>query len=124
MYGGSTWWSLSRACVSHLLNECAKNPSYLRRFAHTHVPEEIFFQTLIMASPYAKFVVNDNLRYVDWVARNGNNPAVLDLTDLDKVLASGKLFARKLITPMSQGLIDALRERMSTPSGRPPDLLS
>jgi len=119
LFGGSTWWSLSRACVSHLLKGSDSNPGYLRRFRHSHVPEEVFFQTLIMASPFAKHVVNDNLRYVDWVARNGNKPAVLDLSDLDKVLASGKLFARKLMQPTSQGLIDALREHIRRPHERP-----
>ncbi|MEO8589508.1 MAG: beta-1,6-N-acetylglucosaminyltransferase [Flavobacteriales bacterium] len=118
LHGGSTWWSLSRMCVADLLKACDADPGYLRRFRHTHVPEEIFFQTLIMSSPFVEHVVNDNLRYVDWVARNGNNPAILDLSDLDKVLASGKFFARKLVPPASQGLIDELRRRTCTQRDR------
>lgn len=74
----------------------------------THVPEEVFFPTLVMASSFAGRVVNDNLRYMDWVPRNGNNPAVLDMSDAERIVRSGKLFARKLDRPVSSSLMEHL----------------
>lgn len=109
LFGGSTYWSLTRDCLSYVMHRCDERPEFLHRLRFTHVPEEIFFQSLIMDSPFADNVVNDNLRYVDWNKRNGSTPAILDLTDLDRILASGKLFARKLQGPISKGLLNALR---------------
>jgi hypothetical protein len=108
VYGGCTWWSLTGDCVTYVLEHCARNPHYLRRFHHTRCSEEIFFQTLIMNSPFAGTVVNDNLRYIDWRWRNGSYPAILDETDVTRILGSGKLFARKIERPTS----DKLREHM------------
>ncbi|MCW5898847.1 MAG: hypothetical protein KIT10_06220 [Flavobacteriales bacterium] len=112
LHGGSTWWSLGRACMAHVLDRLAREPHLLRRFRHTRCAEEILVQTLVMDSPFAAQVVNDNLRYVDWHARNGGNPAVLDLSDLPKLETSGKLFARKVEAPVSNTLISALEARV------------
>ncbi len=112
LYGGSTWWSLSRGCVAHVLDRLEREPRLLRRFRHTRCGEEILMQTLVMDSPYAANVVNDNLRHIDWHARNGSAPAVLDLSDLPALSVSGKLFARKLESPVSEGLIAALETRV------------
>jgi hypothetical protein len=110
LYGGSTWWSLTGQCVRWMLMRIDERPQLLKSFRMTHVPEEIFFQTMIMDSPFAGRVVNDNLRYIDWRMRNGHEPAILDLSDLPKILSSGKLFARKLEHPISTELIAQLRE--------------
>ncbi|MEZ4756828.1 MAG: beta-1,6-N-acetylglucosaminyltransferase [Flavobacteriales bacterium] len=108
LFGGSSWWSLSRTCVAEVLALSDAHPALLRRLRWTHVPEEIFFPTLVMAGASAARAVNDNLRYIDWVPRDGRNPAVLDERDLTAIVASGKLFARKLERPTSSGLIQAL----------------
>lgn len=108
LFGGSSWWSLTRSCVADALALSDAHPALLRRLRWTHVPEEIFFPTLVMAGASAARVVNDNLRYIDWVPRDGHNPAVLDERDLPAIMASGKLFARKLEHPTSSGLIHAL----------------
>jgi hypothetical protein len=108
LMGGSGWWSLSRSCVAEVLAWSDARPYLLRRLRWTHVPEEFFFPTVVMAGNHASNVVNDNLRYIDWVPRNGQNPAVLDERDLEAIRASGKLFARKLEHPTSSALMQAL----------------
>ena len=105
LYGGSSWWSLTSACVADILRYSDAHPEFLGRLRMTHVPEEVFFPTLVMASPFAQHVVNDHLRYMDWTPRNGNNPAVLDMTDAERIERSGKLFARKLDHPVSTSLM-------------------
>lgn len=111
LMGGSSWWSLSRTCVAEVLDLSDRDPALLRRLRWTHVPEEFFFPTLVMASSCASLVVNDNLRYIDWTPRDGHNPAVLDERDLEAITSSGKLFARKLEHPTSTKLIQALKAR-------------
>jgi hypothetical protein len=117
LHGGSTWWSMSRACVAHVLDRLAREPQLLARFDHTRCGEEILFQTLVLDSPFAARVVNDNLRFIDWHTRNGSAPAVLDITDRERLMASGKLFARKLESPVSNELIAALQEELATQEG-------
>ena len=63
------------------------------RFFNVLIPDELFFQTLIMNSTLRDSVVNDNLRYLDWSREPA--PAVLGVGDVDRMLGSDKLFARK-----------------------------
>jgi hypothetical protein len=115
LFGGSSWWSLTTACVAEVLRHSDARPEFLRRLWMTHVPEEVFFPTLVMASPFAQHVVNDHLRYMDWTPRNGNNPAVLDMGDAERIERSGKLFARKLDHPVSTTLMAHLSDRRKGP---------
>jgi hypothetical protein len=109
LYGGSTYWSLSRECLEYVLEFTKKNKFVLNRFKYTLCAEEFYFQTLIMNSSFANRVVNDNLRYIDWIARNGNNPAVLDETDFDKLRETNAVFARKFEYPQSTGLMNKIK---------------
>lgn len=109
LYGGSTYWSLSRECLEHVMAFTQKNKWVLHRFKYTLCAEEFYFQTVILNSNFADKVVNDNLRHIDWVARNGNNPAVLDETDFDKLKESHAVFARKFDYPQSKGLLDKIK---------------
>lgn len=109
LYGGGTWWSLTYNCVKYVVEYTAAHPRLLRRLRYTFIPEEFYFQTIIMNSPFAVHVVNDHLRYIDWDFRNGNCPAVLDLSDAGAIKESNALFARKTEYPVSRELIDSLR---------------
>lgn len=109
LYGGSTYWSLSRECVSYVMEFTRKKKWVLNRFKYTLCAEEFYFQTVIMNSNFAAKVVNDNLRHIDWVARNGNNPAILDETDFEKLKDSNAVFARKLDYPQSIGLMNKIK---------------
>jgi hypothetical protein len=109
LYGGSTYWSLSRECVSYVMAFTQKNKWVLNRFKYTLCAEEFYFQTLILNSDFADKVVNDNLRHIDWVARNGNNPAVLDESDFEKLKETNAVFARKFDYPQSMGLLNKIK---------------
>ncbi len=102
LYGGSTWWSISRDCASYVVGFTKKNKYFLNRFKFTLCSEEFYFQTIIINSKFVDKVVNKNLRFIDWVARNGNNPAILDETDYKKVMSSDAFFARKFDYPYSK----------------------
>lgn len=112
LYGGSTYWSLSRECLEYVIEFTKKNKFVLNRFKYTFCAEEFYFQTVIINSHFAAKVVNDNLRYIDWVARNGNNPAVLDITDLEKLKEGQAIFARKVDYPQSLELMNAIKMQL------------
>ena len=109
-YGGSAYWSLTGACVEYVLGELRRTPDLERAFRYTCSAEEILFQTLVMNSPFKEQVSESNLRYIDWSYRNGSLPANLDETDLEAVLSSGALFARKFDPTCSQVLLTRLCE--------------
>lgn len=95
-YGGLQWWTLTGPCVQWLMQRLKEQPAIRRFFRHTFIPDELFFQTLVMNSPFAEQAVNDNLRYVDFSRANPTPPAVLLEADFGELLQVDKLFARKL----------------------------
>ncbi|MDP3358916.1 MAG: beta-1,6-N-acetylglucosaminyltransferase [Lutibacter sp.] len=109
LYGGSTWWSLSRICLEYVIKYTKKNKFVMNRFKYSLCAEEFYFQTVIMNSPFANNVKNNSLRYIDWVARNGNNPAILDDADYEKIKLSDAFFARKFEFPLSIGVLNKIK---------------
>lgn len=110
LYGGSTWWSLTRECLSYVVVYTKNNKAILKRFKYTFCSEEFYFQTLIMNSSFGSKIENDNLRYIDWSNRNGNNPSVLDETDFEKMLDSNSFFARRFEYPISLKIVTKLKD--------------
>jgi hypothetical protein len=72
------------------------------------IPDELFFQTIVLHSPFADTVVNDNLRYIDWSRRPA--PAILHAQDFPSLIGSGKLFARKFDANVDARILDMLDE--------------
>lgn len=64
-FAGSQWWSFNDTFVDYLLKFLSSNDEYIKFFKHTFVPDEMFFQTIIMNSPFVRTVRN-TLTYVDW----------------------------------------------------------
>lgn len=95
-YGGATWWTLSRPCLAELLARVDLRPGLVRFFRTVLCPDEMFFQTLVMASPFRSRVLARNYRYVQWPAGMARNPQILVDADFERILASGAYFCRKL----------------------------
>lgn len=112
-WGGSTWWTLSRPCLVHLLDRVDEQPGLARFFRTVLCPDELFFQTLVMASSFAPRVIARNYRYVQWPPGPARNPQVLVEADFDRILASGAHFCRKL----DSGSSACLRARLDAHAG-------
>jgi hypothetical protein len=108
-YGGSSWWALSRDCIVHLLAQLEADPSIVRFFRTVSCSDELFFQTLVMASPFAASVVPDNFRFIAWPEGGARNPKVLDTQDFSRIAASHAHFCRKLDPAASAGLLPLLQ---------------
>ena len=96
LYGGSSYWSLSRDVLQYVIDFTKSDQKFLKRFRYTFCAEEIYFQTVIMNSPYSNKVVNDSLRFIDWESEKGGSPAFLDENNFQAIINSNKLFARKI----------------------------
>lgn len=92
-YSGGSWICLSGEMEGWMENYLKAHPEYARFYRNVNCPDEIFFQTLLMNSPY-KYKREDYLHYVDW-SKGGNSPKTLTIDDYEKISGSDKLMARK-----------------------------
>jgi Core-2/I-Branching enzyme len=108
-FGGSAYWCMTRKCAEFVYEFVRNNPSYMRFFRYVDVPDEIFFQTIILNSPLEPFVVNDDLRFLEW--RNpavAGGPAILKKQDFKKLTNTSKLFARKFDITQDAEILDMI----------------
>lgn len=94
-YYGSQWWSMSMEACKFVVKFSTENPNYLQYHIHTLLPDEIFFQSLLLNGyPNQDLVVNDNKRFIEF-EENSSHPQVLTDSDFERLIQSDKLFARK-----------------------------
>ncbi len=106
-FGGSQWWCLTRECVAYILRFIRTNPVILDYFKNTLIPDEMFFQTIVIHSDFRNKVVNDNLRYI--VFEKGNShPNYLLASDCKLLIDSEKLWARKFDHTIDHEIITLL----------------
>jgi hypothetical protein len=105
-FGGGAYWCLSRTCIEYVSEFVHARPEVVDFFKHVDIPDEIFFQTVVMNSELADSVVNDNLRYIDW--SRGPKPAVLEAHDFERLRGSPKLFARKFDVFHDEEVLDLI----------------
>ena len=106
-FGGSAYWCLARPLVHFVHGFLSENPDYVRFFEHVFVPDELFFQTIIMNSQLRDTVENDDLRYLDWSREPA--PAVFTRGGPARdARARDQLFARKFDETVDSEVLDAL----------------
>jgi hypothetical protein len=106
-HGGMALWALTGETLAWLMRFLRKRPEVLRFFRRVKMPDELFFQTVLLSSPLAETVDDELLHYLDW-SSGGAHPATLTAADLPKLRASGKLFARKFDAAMDSAILDLL----------------
>jgi hypothetical protein len=118
-FGGSQWWNLSRAAATRVVDFVHAFPEYRAYHAHTLLPDEMFFQSILLGTDFAREheIVNDALRYLDFPP-DGSHPRTLRLVDLPAMEASGKPFARKVDGEVDAELAAALAVRVGAGEGR------
>lgn len=121
-YHGSQWWTLSRQCVEHVLDYIEHNKEIINFYRYTRFSDEQVFQTIIMNSNYAKNVVKNNLRHIDWSSvdlttldwiDNPPHPKVLTISNLKSLLKSKHFFARKFDDTIDGKILDELDKFIS-----------
>jgi hypothetical protein len=107
-FGGSSYWCLTRDCVEYIARFTNRNRSFVDFFKHVDIPDELIFQTLLMNSPLAPTIVNDDMRYINWKNADASSPSVLRVHDYPEVARSTKLFARKFDTQIDVEILDRI----------------
>lgn len=110
-FGGSNHVVLSRAACHHLVADPRARAitRWLRHSAHAN---EIIFQSVLLNSPFADRIINDNLRWIDFPRPDSPNPRTLVAADFDRLVASPKLFARKFDDTVDAEILDRLERHL------------
>ncbi|WP_215509225.1 beta-1,6-N-acetylglucosaminyltransferase [Limosilactobacillus fermentum] len=106
-YFGSSWICLSGEAECWMESYLKSHHEYIRFYRNVNCPDESFFQTLVMNSPY-KDNREDYLHYVDW-SEGGNSPKTLTIDDYEKISGSDKLMARKFDLNANKKIIERLK---------------
>jgi hypothetical protein len=110
-YGGSQWWCLTHECIQYILRFIRHNPVLIEYFKYTLCPDEVFFQTIIMNSPFKEQAINDNLKYIVYHG-NANHPTLFEANDFSVLINSGKLWSRKFDITHDSVILDKIEAHL------------
>lgn len=117
VYCGSSWWCLTGECLQYVYDTMQGNPCFKHYLRTCLAPDELLVQTIVFNSPYASRAMLHRggypglagltpLHYIEYTDRI----AVFDEHDFGKLVASGKMFCRKVQTGVSDKLLDLIDE--------------
>jgi uncharacterized protein (DUF952 family) len=110
-FAGWQWWTITKECGEYIIDYVDKNESYCDFYKYTLLPDEGFFQTIILNSYLKHRVVNDNLRYTE--GKSGEmHPHILTKKCFNKIINSNKLFARKFDINVDKEIIEMILNRI------------
>jgi len=111
-FGGSQWWSLPIETVRLIINFIDENPYYLKYHEDTLLPDEIFFQSIIMnlKENTDNIIVTPSITHVNWTRKNVPLPLTFTNTTKDqnelKEQSKTNLFARKFDIETDEKILD------------------
>ena len=134
-YFGPQWCNLTGECVAYILNYVRDNPNFVRYYRYADAPDEMFIQTVVLNSSFAKRTVHYeayrrltkiadldelraeydkslpeesfSLRYIDF-SSGGGSPATLVEDYFPALENSEALWARKVHPTTSAQLLDRI----------------
>lgn len=112
-YIGNQWMILTRKFCEFV----SYNPEadrFKKFYRNTFIPDEGFFQTVIMNTNYNGTIVNDDKRTIDWVPSGTIKLRPRDFTSKDAgfLLASQGLFARKFDERVDGEILNVLESNL------------
>lgn len=104
-YYGSQWFCMRREHVDYVLDFCEGNQEFVNFFKGVGIPDEHFFQTILMNSPHSDKISNRYFRLLNWPKGFASQFA---LEDFEYIQKSEQLFARKFDTESDAALLDLI----------------
>jgi hypothetical protein len=86
-------------------------------FKHAFAPDEMFFETILLNSPFKSEVINDCKKYSDF-SEGKPHPKNLTIVDFETLKKSGKLFARKFKTEEGNSIMDLIDQEIDKTQGK------
>lgn len=107
---GAQWFSITDRFARYVIGRKAWIET---TFRHTLCADEVFLQTILLNSEFAENVYtnssgDNSMRLIDW---NRGRPYVFCEKDIDEVMSSPMLFARKLDLRIDSKIVDAVLKK-------------
>ncbi len=103
------WYTLSPECAAYVIDFIDNHPKLRRFVKYTWGSDEFLLHSILLNSPLAPTIINNNLRYMNWT-EGGSSPKVLTSDDLPAIQASPRLYARKFDLTLDASVLDKLDE--------------
>lgn len=105
---GSQWWCMSRKTAGYVIEFVKERPDFVRHQKHSHVPDEMFFQTILgnAAEGLDDAIIRRSLHLAIWKGDDQPSPAVLGEEHFDRLRSSDCLFARKFDITQGADVLD------------------
>jgi hypothetical protein len=115
IYYGSVWFALTGKCLHYVYNQLTANNVWQRYFRHAFTPDELVVSSIVFNSQYAEkadlYTEGKSglgcvtmLHYIEYDSCIHS----YDENDYDKLMHSGKMFVRKLVSGKSERLIEMI----------------
>ncbi|MXV16707.1 beta-1,6-N-acetylglucosaminyltransferase [Hufsiella ginkgonis] len=110
VYAGSQWWIIDMYALNYILDYLRDNKRFSRFFRYSLLADEMFFQTILLNAADDRLlnsIENDNKRLI--VIPTGDmHPTTWKKEDIQLLLASNALFARKFDTEVDPEILRLL----------------
>ena len=121
LYGGSAWWILPDIAIDFIYNEYINSSKIVNYLLESRTPEETFFQTMIMYSPYKNDVHINPVQQVEQTCKTWayfsdegkpfvGHPYVFTVNEFDKLRDSSFWFARKFDIQQDDEIIELIQK--------------
>lgn len=123
IYGGSQWWILPHGVIDYIKEQQRHNRKVIKELKRAWTPEENFFQTLAMNSPFIKYVVENDpifnigvgnfkaMTYCNFITPTKGfrgHPHIICAEDYDRIISKKALFARKFDINIDKEILDKI----------------
>lgn len=119
LYKGAAWWAITPQLASFVLKEWDENESLVKYFRTSFCPAETFIQTVVFNSEWKAKCLEQTTAWESLEALTPltyiyYHPVIKTLTeeDYDTIMSSNKMFARKLQSGVSEGLIAMIDKQL------------
>jgi len=127
-YFGNSWWALTDDCISMILEFVRLHPDFVRAYSSVYAVDEIFFHTIVGNSKFGSMAIpvedhgalTNQITPLHLVCPIGDRTFGSQESEFAQVLATDKLFIRKVSTKRSGVLLDRIdRELLERQSASP-----
>jgi hypothetical protein len=92
---GSQWFGCSSAMCMKIMDWSKKNAPIVNHFKNMLIPDEFFFQTVILNLQPQNIVQSNHFVSIFDKEADYRGPVFMKIDDIDQLMLSGKFFARK-----------------------------
>lgn len=118
IFFGSNWVKLTPKAVRYILDFCLKEERKIAFFKSCLLPDELFFQTVLLNAGKDQVgeIINEYYLYSHWDRPAELYPSPLNEWDFERIDFTKKFFARKMDTNLSSNLMDLIDQQISSES--------